>query len=103
MMTLQDNIKAILDTNLTEIRDDIKDTIADKLNELLDGLQLKEVWVATRYIPESASMEFKFFSDEKVAKEYSKQHKAQGSTCSKYPLIDSLEEENSSAEQEIIL
>lgn len=89
-MTTQENIKAILDTNFTETREDIKERAAENLRYIVEGTRVKEIWVVSHMIPETFSMELKFFKDEKTAKDFYRQWKAQGATCNKYPLIDEI-------------
>ncbi len=90
-MTAKENVTAILNSNFTETRDDIKEIAAANLVALIENVQITEVWVVSHMIPGSFNLELKFFSNEKLAKEYAKQFKAQGATCSKYPLISELD------------
>ncbi len=94
-MTARENITAILNSNFTETRDDIKEIAAQNLLTLIESVQTEEVWVVSHMIPGSFSLELKFFSNEQLAKAYAKQYKAQGATCSKYPLISSIDEDTS--------
>ena len=92
-MTLQQNIRAVLDTNFTETRDDIKDTAEKALLELADN-KLSEVWVVSRMIPGAYSVELRFCTNEAAAKNFCAKY--QGAEYNKYPLVESFttEDEN---------
>ena len=92
-MTTQQNIRAVLETNFSQTKDEIIENAVNVLDDIIEGTKVTEVWVVSRMIPEVFSMELKFFSNERAAKEYFKLYKAQGATCNKYPLIDSVESE----------
>lgn len=85
-MTIQQSIKAILDSNLTEIKDEIKNRIEVDITGIAEANRVKEIFVATRFIPGTASMQFMFFDNEKAAMLYCKHYKDHGVNYQKYTL-----------------
>lgn len=84
-MPLKQNIRAILDTNFTEIKDEIKDTAENALFELA-GNKLSEVWVVSRMLPGAYSLELRFFTNEDAAKDFCAHYP--GSKYNNYPLLE---------------
>ncbi len=89
-MTLQQNIRAILDTNFTETKDEIKNVAESALLELAD-IKLSEVWVVSRMIPGAYSLELRFFTNEDAAKNFCAHYP--GAEYNKYPLVESFLDE----------
>lgn len=87
MKIITQNIRIILDTHFSETKDDIKDKAEKVILELTDS-KASEVWVVSRLIPEVYSLELRFFTNEKAAKDFCAQYP--GAEYNKYSLIETL-------------
>lgn len=85
-MTLQQNIRAVLDRFFTETRDDIKDAAAEKLSNLIADNRNPEIWVTRHAIPSNMHVMFEFFNNEEAAIEHNEYYKALGATREKLML-----------------
>lgn len=88
-MTLQQNIRTVLDRNFTETKDEIKDHATERLTKLIENNCGDGVWVTTVLIPGSSNMQLRFFSNEQAAIDYCEYYKEHGANYSKYAVDSS--------------